>query len=175
MIEPRRIMVYGVTGSGKSRLAEELSRRIGVPWTSVDDLTWEPGWVPVPVDEQTRRITEICRRDEWILDSGYSAWIEVPLDRVQLIVGLDYPRLLSLGRLLRRTIVRAFSRQTVCNGNRESLRLAVGRESIVRWHFRSFARKRRRMRAWSAAPPRPDVQVLLLTCPKQARRWLSEG
>ena len=83
-------MVYGVTGSGKSTMAARISAVTGVPWHSVDDLTWEPGWVPVPADEQRRRIATICEGDSWILDSGYSTWIDVPLARVELIVALDY-------------------------------------------------------------------------------------
>jgi adenylate kinase family enzyme len=40
---PDRILVYGVTGSGKTRLAESISAATGIPWYSIDDLTWEPG------------------------------------------------------------------------------------------------------------------------------------
>ncbi|HEU0129091.1 MAG TPA: adenylate kinase, partial [Pseudonocardiaceae bacterium] len=49
--DARRILVYGVTGSGKSTLAERLAQATGIDWHSVDDLTWQPGWVAVPVDE----------------------------------------------------------------------------------------------------------------------------
>lgn len=170
-IGARRILLYGVTGSGKSTLAERLSWVTGLPWQSVDDLTWEPGWLPVPDEEQRRKIAAICAGDEWILDSGYSKWLDIPLARVELIIGLDYPRWLSLRRLLRRTVVRAVNRQPVCNGNRESLRLAIGRESLIRWHFASFGRKRRRMQQWAAQPPRDGIRVMLLRHPRQTRRW----
>ena len=41
----RRVLIYGVTGSGKTTLAKELSELTSLPWYSVDDMTWEPGWV----------------------------------------------------------------------------------------------------------------------------------
>jgi adenylate kinase family enzyme len=168
---PRRILVYGVTGSGKSRLAARLSDFYGVDWYSVDDLTWQPGWVPVSDDEQRRRIARICAQPEWILDTAYGSWLDLPLARVEMIVALDYPRWFSLQRLVRRTAVRLVDRRTICNGNRENLRLLFSRESIIAWHFRSFARKRRRIRRWSADPDGP--LVFRFTSARQTQRWLA--
>ncbi|WP_410640611.1 adenylate kinase [Amycolatopsis sp. lyj-346] len=167
---PDRIVVYGVTGSGKSTLAARIAERTGLPYHPVDDLTWEPGWVPVPDDEQCRRIGEVCAGDRWVIDSAYSKWKEIALARTQLVVALDYPRRLSLGRLLRRTAVRALTRERICNGNVESLRQVFSADSIIRWHFTSFARKRQRIRAWAADPDGPAV--VRLTSPRETRRWL---
>ena len=162
--------MYGVTGSGKSTVAAQISAATGIPWHSVDDLTWEPGWVPVDDEEQRRRIAVICARPAWILDSAYGKWLDVPLARAEVIVALDYPRWLSLFRLTARTVRRLVDRRTICNGNRETLRQAFGPDSILRWHFQSFARKRARIRAWTKNPPGPGV--VRLTTPRQATRWL---
>ena len=166
-----RILVYGVTGSGKTTMAAQIAGRTGLPWHSVDDLTWEPGWVPVPVDEQRRRIAAICAGERWILDTAYGAWREIPMARAELIVALDYPRRVSLGRLLWRTLRRSLDREPICNGNTESFRQAFSPDSIIAWHFKSFARKRARIRAWAADPPGPAV--VRLTSPGAARRWLA--
>jgi adenylate kinase family enzyme len=162
--------VYGVTGSGKSTVAAQISAATGIPWHSVDDLTWEPGWVQVDDEEQRRRIAVICAQPAWILDSAYGKWLDVPLARAEVIVALDYPRWLSLSRLTTRTVRRLIDRRTICNGNRETLRQTLGPDSILRWHFQSFARKRARIRAWTNNPPGP--RVVRLTTPGQATRWL---
>ncbi|MEV6646279.1 adenylate kinase [Amycolatopsis sp. NPDC051371] len=167
---PERIVVYGVTGSGKSTLAARIAERTGLPYHSADDLTWLPGWVEVPDEEQRRRITEVCAGERWVLDAAYSRWSDVVLPRTQLIVGLDYPRWLSLGRLLRRTARRAATRERICNGNVESFRQMFSADSIIRWHFTSFAKKRAVIRAWAAEPPCPAV--VRLTSPRETRRWL---
>lgn len=166
-----RILIYGVSGAGKTTLAARLSGRTGIPWQSVDDLTWEPGWTEVPQDTQRQRIAGICAGERWILDSAHNKWMDVPLARVQLIVALDYPRWVSLGRLVWRTFRRMIDRSEICNGNTESLRQAFTRDSIVAWHFRSFARKRARIRAWVVSPP-SAAEVVRLTSPRAARRWL---
>jgi adenylate kinase family enzyme len=165
-----RILVYGVTGSGKTTIATQIADRTGLPWHSVDDLTWDPGWVPVPLDEQRRRMAAICAGERWILDTAYGSWREIPLARAELIVALDYPRWVSLRRLLWRTLLRAVDRRTICNGNTESFRQAFSRDSIIVWHFRTFADKRARIRAWVADPAGPAV--VRLTSPEAARRWL---
>jgi hypothetical protein len=126
---------------------------------------------PWPATTVGGRISQICADDEWLLDTAYSAWRDVVLARVELIVGLDYPRWLSLSRLVRRSIARIVDRQPICNGNVESLRNAVGSNSIIRWHFRSFTGKRARMRQWAVAGGHP--RVLLLRSPRQTRHWLA--
>jgi len=164
-----RILVYGVTGSGKSMLAARIAAVLRLPCHLVDELTWEPGWVMVDEDEQRRRIEAICAQDRWVLDTAYGKWLELPLARVQLIVALDYPRWLSLGRLVSRTAARIVDRKPICNGNVETLRGAFSRDSIIVWHFRSFARKRARMRTWE----QHRMPVRRFTRPRETERWLA--
>lgn len=86
-------------------------------------------------------------------------------------MALDYPRLVSLGRLLRRTAARCVDRRLIGNGNTESLRNAFSRRSIVYWHFQSFSRQRARIRRRAASPAGP--RVLHLTSPRQTEAWLA--
>jgi adenylate kinase family enzyme len=160
-----------VTGSGKTTLAATLGELTGIEWVAVDDHTWLPGWVPVPEAEQRHRFTQICARDTWILDSAYGIWADIPLARAELVVGLDYRRWVTLGRLLRRTVARIADRREICNGNVETLREALSRDSIVAWHFRSFRRKHERLVSWEADAAGPPV--LRLRTPRQTEAWLS--
>jgi adenylate kinase family enzyme len=138
----------------------------------VDELTWEPSWTEVPLEIQGERIKAICAKDEWILDTAYAKWIDIPMARVQLIVCLDYSRWVSLSRLLRRCVARVVDKKPVCNGNFETLRNAFSRNSIIGWHFKSFGRKRGRMRKWETQDEGP--QILRFSKPSDAEAWLSE-
>jgi adenylate kinase family enzyme len=166
----RRILVYGVTGSGKSTAARAIAERTGLPLTLADDLTWLPGWVPVDEELQRERFTAITAGDDWVLDTAYGAWRDVVLRRADLVVGLDYPRWLSLGRLVRRSLLRLVDRRPICNGNTENLRQLLSRDSIIAWHFHSFRPKHERMHAWAAEPDGPEV--LLFTRPRDLDAWL---
>lgn len=163
--------MYGVTGSGKSTLAARLGEAVGIEWTSVDDLTWRPGWEQVPVAEQRAMFEELCARDSWLLDTAYGTWLDVPMARVDVVVALDYPRAVSSARLLRRTASRIVDRRPICNGNTETLRQACSRDSILLWHLRSYSRKRDRIRSWLADPAAPAV--VHLRTPRQAEDWLA--
>ncbi len=167
---PDRVLLYGVTGSGKSTAALAIGERTGHPVTLVDELTWLPGWVPVEEARQREIVGEIVAGERWLLDTAYGAWRDDVLPRTQLVVGLDYPRWLSLSRLVRRTVARAITKEPMCNGNVESWRKVVARDSIIAWHFQSFARKRSQMRAWAASPDGPEV--LLFRHPRELAAWI---
>jgi hypothetical protein len=108
--------------------------------------------------------------ESWILDTAYGKWLDVPLERVEVIVALDYPRWLSLSRLVRRTAGRVLDGRQICNGNRESLRNALSQNSMIVWHFTSFPRKRARIRQWSTARTGPEV--IVFRTPGETERWL---
>jgi DNA-binding CsgD family transcriptional regulator len=58
---PQRIAVVGVTGSGKTTLARELSRRLALPHVELDALYWGPGWMPAPRALFRERVSEALR------------------------------------------------------------------------------------------------------------------
>lgn len=167
----RRILCFGVTGSGKSTLAERLGERLGLPVTLVDELCWEPGWVQAADAVQDARIEPVLRSEAYVIDSVYRRHNGLALGHVDAIVALDYPRAVSLARLVRRTWRRIRTRALVCNGNVETLRRALGGDSIIAWHARSFASKRERMRSWHADASAPPV--LLLRRPAEAEALLA--
>jgi adenylate kinase family enzyme len=168
----RRILVYGVTGSGKSTMAARLGERLGLPYHDIDALAWEPGWVEVPDEIQRERVRAICATEEWVIDAAYQKWVDIPLARVELIVGLDMPRPVSYSRLIRRTVRRIVTREQLCNGNYETFRNQfLQRDALLLVHFGSFSRKRTRMRAWRDDPAAPEV--VLLRSPREADRWVA--
>jgi len=166
---PKRILIYGVTGSGKTTMATWLSEKTGIPWTEIDNLMWEANWEFVPIEEQRERIRAICSQDEWIMDAAYAKWLEIPLERVQLVIGLDYSRWYSFWQLFKRSIARGIDKKPVCNGNVETIRALLSKDSILLWHFKSFGNKRRRMREWQSSPTNFDV--ILLKKPISPERW----
>lgn len=170
---PRRILCHGATGSGKSTLARELGRILGLPVHYVDDeFGWLPGWVQRDSAEQRALALQAAAAPGWVFDSAWGSYARDIAGRCDLVVCLDYPRVLSLYRLLVRTVRRIRRREQVCNGNLETWARALDGDSLVLWHFRSFGPKRRRMRQLEAAlgPER----VRRFSRPRDTQRWLAE-
>ena len=170
---PSRVLFYGVTGSGKSSAARAYAKATGLPeFSADDDIGWLPGWQQRTVEEQRDIAAGIAAQDRWVLDSAYGVWRDVVVPRAELVVGLDYPRWLSLARLIRRSLRRALTREPVCNGNQETLTRLFVEDSIIRWHFRSFTRKRQVMRGLQADPGMPPA--ILFRHPRQLDAWLAQ-
>lgn len=161
-----RILLYGVTGSGKSTAAVRLGGVLGAPVHLVDEeIGWLPGWQERPIEEQREIAARLAAQPRWVLDSAYGKWSDLVLPRAQVMVALDYLRRRSLARLLRRTARRWVTQQEMCNGNTERLAQIVSRDSIILWHFRSYRRKTERIRAWEGAPD--GLPVLRLQHPRE--------
>jgi adenylate kinase family enzyme len=164
-------VICGVTGSGKSVLAAEVSRRLGIPYVASDEIYWLPGWQKRPEEERAARYAQIATSEAWVVDSLPSAGRRALLSRADLVIALDLPRAVSLARLVRRTVRRFVTREQICNGNTETVRSLIGRESIVLWHFRSFAATRHAVAELVADPGAPPVVVL--TTPHEVAAWLA--
>lgn len=168
----QRVLLHGVTGSGKSTAAMRIGAALDLPVHLVDDeIGWLPGWVNRPADDELAIATELAAADRWVFDSTYSTFREPVLARTQVVVGLDYPRWLSLWRLIRRTIARIVDKEEICNGNVEGWTALFSGDSIILWHFKSFKRKRNSMRAMATAHHGPPT--LLLRHPRELDALIS--
>jgi len=155
-IEParrlRRLVVVGTTGSGKSHLARRLGAVLDCPAVDLDDLNWLPGWKTRPTPEFLALVGEVANRERWVVAGNYAVTRPIVWPRAEAVVWLDPGFWRTLGRLVRRTVVRAWTRAPICNGNVESWRLLLSRDSILVWFFRTYWRNRRRYGELFAAP-----------------------
>jgi adenylate kinase family enzyme len=170
---PCRVLFYGVTGSGKSSAAHAYAAASGLPeFSADDDIGWLPGWQQRSVEQQREIAADVAARDRWVLDSAYGVWRDILVPRAELVVALDFPRWLSLSRLVRRSLRRVITKEPVCNGNIETLGRLFARDSIFYWHFNSFARKKRVFGEWQSNPDMPPVMVFRMR--KDLNDWLAQ-
>lgn len=84
----RRIMVLGLTNSGKSTLAVALSSKLGIPAVHLDQLQHRPNtnWAPRPEAEFAALHDSAIEAPEWIIDGSYSRVMPQRLARATGII-----------------------------------------------------------------------------------------
>src|SRR5919198_3265744 len=104
---PPKIAVVGTSGSGKTTVARELARRLGVLHVELDALFHGPDWTETPVDEFRRRVAAATGGSGWVVDGNYESKLgDLVLELADTIVWLDVPLHVALSRVTRRTIRR---------------------------------------------------------------------
>jgi hypothetical protein len=89
-------------------------------------------------------------------------------------VWLDYRFARVFTRLLGRTLRRAFTREKLWHGNRESLRMSLlSRESILLWAIKTHRRRKHEYPELLALPEYERLQVVRLRSPRETSRWLA--
>jgi hypothetical protein len=88
---PQRVVVIGVTGSGKTTFARGVADSIGAPCVELDALHWEPGWQAAPPETFLARVAAATAGERWVADGNYSRAQGLLWPRAEAIVWLDYP------------------------------------------------------------------------------------
>ena len=116
-----RIVVVGNTGSGKSTLSRELSKKLGFPYLELDSVYHQPDWEPLPEVEFRARLADFALQPSWIIDGNYLniGVRELIWPVADTLIWLDLPRWVVLPRVIRRTVKRALTREELWNGNKE--------------------------------------------------------
>ena len=169
----QRVVVFGTTGSGKSRLAEQLSRRTGLRVIELDRLYWGRDWQPAPLELFRHRVEREIRDGGWIVVGIYGQVRDLTWKAADTLVWLDLPFPLVFWRLLRRTIWRSITREDLWGtGNRESLvRTFFTRQSILLWAIRTHRRNRERFTLECGFLAK-DKKVVRLQTPREVERFV---
>jgi len=98
----QRVAIIGCSGAGKTALAVELGRLLGLPVVHLDQAYWRPGWAMPGVDEWMAIHCRLLEGDRWIIDGNYQSTLEARVRRADTVIWLDYGRRVCLARAVRR-------------------------------------------------------------------------
>jgi adenylate kinase family enzyme len=173
-ILPRRIIVKGTSGAGKSTFAADLACRLGLTYVELDALYHGSNWSEPTAEEFRARVHAAmdAAPGGWVIDGNYDSRLgDTVVDAADTIVWLDLPFWLKMRRLWSRTVHRMRDDIELWNGNRETWRGAfLGRDSLFGYALRSHIRHRRE---W---PTRfgKDPRFIRLRSATEVRHWLDE-
>ncbi|AFZ32783.1 hypothetical protein Glo7428_4340 [Gloeocapsa sp. PCC 7428] len=168
----QRISIIGTSGSGKTTLARQISQITAIPHVELDYLRWEPNWQLVSQDIWRDRISQALSGDSWIVDGNCSQVHHTIWSRADTVIWLDYPLAIILQRLLWRTLRRVMTQESVCNGNYETWRTTLSRDSILLWAIQTYCRRKREYSILLRKPEYSHLEIIHLQSLRATQNWL---
>ena len=106
-----KIHIIGCSGSGKTYLANALSKKYNISHFDLDDIQWDNNAKEYgkkrTLDERKALLQEILyNNDEWIIEGVYYAWVQQSFDEADKIYVLDMPGYLYKSRIIIRSIIK---------------------------------------------------------------------
>ncbi len=167
---PRRVLVAGASGAGKTTLAARLGRVLGAPHVEIDALFHGRDWTPresFAVD-----VEAFSAQAEWVTEWQYGAVRGLLAERAELLVWLDLPRARVMRQVVVRTVRRRLRRQRLWNGNIEPplWTFFTDAEHIVRWAWTTHAKSAQRVA--TLRQELPELDVVQLRSRREVQQWL---
>jgi adenylate kinase family enzyme len=172
---PRRVLIVGASGTGKTTVAARLADQLAVPHVELDALHHGPNWSEPDPEKFRRRVLAALEDDRgWVVDGLYQGKLgTLVLERADTLVWLDLPLHEVLPRLWRRTSERIRDDVELWAGNKESWRNALaGRESLFVWALRSHVRLRRELPRLLVCPELSHLTVIRYRSQDEVEGWL---
>lgn len=144
-----KIAIVGSSGSGKTSLAKELSRLLGIPRIELDQYFHQPKWTH-PTNQEFKEMVALLieshKDSGWIIDGNYQRRLEDLVPRsADMIIWFNLERRVVTYRILKRSLMRSMFRKILWNGNRErftNLFKSDPYENIILWSWTQHSRYR---------------------------------
>jgi adenylate kinase family enzyme len=171
----KRIVVVGVTSSGKSTLAERLARCFDLNYIELDALHWEPNWQSAPLEVFRRRVEKATHAEKWIVAGNYHSVRDLIWPNAEAVVWLDYSLWRVLWQLTRRNVKRWWTQELLWGTNHEPLWKHFkfwSKESLYNWLFQTYWRRKREFPLLFSRPEHRHLSVHRFRKPKETEEWL---
>ena len=139
-----KIVIVGSTGTGKTTLARQLSKTLGLTLVDLDELYWNPDWVASDIDTFRQRVDKALPDNRWVVTGNYSAIRDFVWSRSDTLIWIDYSFIRTFTQLAKRTMKSLITGEIKCNGNREQWCMQfLSRRSIFLWLFKTYSKNKR--------------------------------
>lgn len=172
----RRIVIYGVTGSGKTTLARELASHLDLTRIELDAIRHDRDWDATPFDVMRERLATAiaAARNGWVCEGNYRKVRDVALAQCDTAIWLRLPWRTSFTRLFARS-VRGLLHDTPlysADGPRESWRTTFASRDSILWWAIHHHRKTMQSAAEAMREAPPTATRIVLRSPAEVAALL---
>jgi adenylate kinase family enzyme len=172
--KPKRVVIVGVTGSGKTTLARNISNMLGIPHFELDAIHWLENWEPLPVDEFQNQVKRLLAKNTWVVDGNYGKVRDIIWGNADTVIWLDYsfPRIFY--QLFQRTLRRVFLHEELWNKNKEHFRSQfLSSDSLFIWAIKTYPKRKKLYPELFSKAKFSHLNIVRLKSPNQTKQWLS--
>ncbi|RPJ24209.1 MAG: adenylate kinase [Chloroflexi bacterium] len=171
----KRLVVVGVTSSGKSTLAEKLAKCFELNYIELDALYWEPNWQAAPLEIFRARVEKALQAEKWIVAGNYRVVRHLVWSKAEAVIWLDYPFLRILWQLTRRSFKRWWTQELLWGTNREPIWKHFklwSTDSLYNWLFQTYWRRKREYEMLMSMPEHQHLKLIRFRHPRKTEEWL---
>ena len=90
-IKMKKVLIIGCPGAGKSTFARRLHGETDLPLWHLDMIWHKPDKTNISREEFDKRLSEILKREEWIIDGNYDRTLETRFEVCDTVFLFDLP------------------------------------------------------------------------------------
>jgi len=124
-LNPKRVVIFGRPGSGKSTFATWLSHFLGLPLHHFDKHFYIRNWVERDYNEFFQIQQDIVNSGRWIIDGNSTRSLQTRFSKADLVLYFNIPKVVCLFRLLKRFLRPNTSFDDRAPGCAEKIRLPL--------------------------------------------------
>jgi adenylate kinase family enzyme len=162
-----KILIVGVSASGKSTFARNLSDITKLPVIFMDSIMWNPGWEYIGDEETVEKLVEVSENPKWIIEGYITKGARTFLfEKADQIIYLDYSPLVCSLRYIKRWWKHRINPRPELEGSPEKFSLKFLRTIWNKWEAISLNK-------FLAQVPGQN-KITIIKSPKAASLFISQ-
>ena len=126
-----KIHIIGGSGTGKSYIADILSKQFRVPHFDLDDIFWDNNsqyyGIKMPINRRIKLLEKILQEENWIIEGVYYKWLEDSFKKADYIFILNVSTWVYKYRIILRFLKRKVG---IAKGKKETIESLI---KLIKW------------------------------------------